>query len=261
MEIRIGLICQIKKLVSVVCVMSYFIIIIILIYLVDPAFKALIMMERKQDFIRQGYDKVDVFKSRDETLRQSQTQGQLTIFRAVQQDWRAAYHSLCLKLRHIEGCCSFPLCHHEKYSALSWDSEVSYLCINHCSNPTNTYKPLPDPNPDNLSKLTKLSILPPHEYFEPREQALFRNLLCHWQKWNDVDEPDWYYLPGPRKWWKGYKFDKHNWDPDLDSKGAKQAFKLVRGNYGKRVPRLFARLAPSEHSLSLMVKGASEYLL
>ena len=86
MKIRIELICQIKKFVSVICVMSYFIIIIILIYLVNSAFKALIIMKRKQNFIRQKYDKVDIFKSRDEILRQSQTQKQFTIFRAVQQN-------------------------------------------------------------------------------------------------------------------------------------------------------------------------------
>ena len=119
MKIRIELICQIKKLVSVICVMSYFIIIIILIYLVDPAFKALIMMKKKQNFIRQKYDKIDVFKFRDETLRQFQTQKQFTIFRAIQQNWRTIYHNLCLKLHHIEECCSFPLCHHEKYNALN----------------------------------------------------------------------------------------------------------------------------------------------
>ena len=119
MKIRIELICQIKKLVSVIYVMSYFIIIIILICLIDSAFKALIMMKKKQNFIRQEYNKVDVFKSRDEILRQSQMQKQLTIFRAIQQDWRATYYNLCFKLRHIEECCSFSLCHHEKYNALS----------------------------------------------------------------------------------------------------------------------------------------------
>ena len=70
MKIRIKLICQIKKFVFVIYIMSYFIIIIILICLIDSAFKTLIIIKRKQNFIRQKYDKVDVFKSRDEILRQ-----------------------------------------------------------------------------------------------------------------------------------------------------------------------------------------------
>ena len=70
MKIRIELICQIKKFVFVIYVISYFIIIIILIYLVNSAFKALIMIKRKQNFIRQKYDKVDVFKSCDEIFQQ-----------------------------------------------------------------------------------------------------------------------------------------------------------------------------------------------
>ena len=71
MKIRIELICQIKKLMFVIYIISYFIIIIILICLINLAFKALIIMKRKQNFIRQKYDKVDVFKSCDEILRQS----------------------------------------------------------------------------------------------------------------------------------------------------------------------------------------------
>ena len=53
--------------------MLYYIIIIILICLIDSAFKVLIMMKKKQNFIRQKYDKVDVFKSCDEIFRQFQT--------------------------------------------------------------------------------------------------------------------------------------------------------------------------------------------
>ena len=51
-----------------ICVISYFIIIIILIYLINLTFKALIIMKIKQNFIRQKYNKVNVFNFRDETF-------------------------------------------------------------------------------------------------------------------------------------------------------------------------------------------------
>ena len=53
-----------------ICVILYFIIVTILIYLMNSAFKTLMKIKRKQNFIRQKFDKVNVFKSFDTTFRQ-----------------------------------------------------------------------------------------------------------------------------------------------------------------------------------------------
>lgn len=99
-------------------------------------------------------------------------------------------------------------------------------------------------------------VVRPHEYFGELDRAVWRTLV-HDDAYHDPE--GWVTLPGPARWWDGYKFKANGWESSeitVTIEARKTALAILRA--GKK-PRRFEEMSWSAKELMILAVDMAKY--